>query len=114
MKVEEKWLNDVNSSEATGERTERETRFSFMRKSELAALAVSAILEHRQLLAADQTVYDEWLRATDDPSISSSVLQTLQDEYLARQTRSEAQQEELSEILDALGYVPDVPLESGK
>lgn len=114
MKFEEKRLNELDSSEVTDERMERESRFSSMRKSELEALAVSAILEHRQLLAADQAVYDEWSRASDDPSISSSVLQTLQDEYLARQARSEAQQEELSEILDALGFVPGVPFEGSE
>ncbi|MFS8057515.1 transcriptional repressor TraM, partial [Rhizobium sp. BR 317] len=35
----------------------------------------------------------------------------LQDEYIARQKKSEAQQEELSQIIDALGYIPDVPLD---
>jgi hypothetical protein len=35
----------------------------------------------------------------------------LQQEYTARQKKSEAQQEELSEIIDALGYIPEVPLE---
>lgn len=94
-----------------GERNERETRYVSMQKSELEALAVSAIHEHRRLLAADQAVYEEWSRANDDPSISGSVLQTLQDEYIARQKISKAQQEELSEILDALGFIPVVPFE---
>ncbi|NTF44043.1 hypothetical protein A6U86_29245 [Rhizobium sp. AC27/96] len=105
-------MAEVGSSET--ERDGRAAGYGSMQRSELETLAVAAIREHRQLVAADQVVYDEWLRASDDPSISSSVLQTLQDEYLARQKRSEAQQEELSEILDALGYVPDVALESGE
>ncbi|MBK5570821.1 transcriptional repressor TraM [Ensifer sp. SSB1] len=84
------------------------SRYGSMGMAELEMLAVSAIREHRVLLAADQAVYEEWLHASDDPSISSAVLQTLQDEYLARQKKSEAQQAELSEILDALGFVPDV------
>lgn len=103
-------MKDASSSGAD-EGIGRDSRYSSMQKSELEVLAVLAIREHRQLLAADQAVYEEWLRACGDPAIAGSVLQTLQDEYLARQNRSEAQQEELSEIIDALGYVPDVPLD---
>lgn len=103
-------MKDASSSGAK-EKIGRQSRCGLMQKSELEVLAVSAILEHRRLLAADQAVYDEWSRASDDPSTSSSVLQTLQDEYIARQKKSEAHQEKLSEILDALGYVPDVPFE---
>ena len=88
---------------------ERKPRYDLIKKPELEALAVSAIHEHRKLLDADQAVYDEWSRASDDPLISGSVLQTLQDEYIERQKRSEAQQKELSDILDALGFVPHVP-----
>ncbi|ARQ13587.1 transcriptional repressor TraM (plasmid) [Rhizobium etli] len=103
-------MKDAGPSDV--ERNPRKPRYDSMEKSELKALAVLAIREHRQLLAADQAVYEEWLRASDDPSITSSVFQTLQNEYLARQKRSGAQQEELSEILDALGFVPDVPLDN--
>ena len=109
---EKKRMDEESSSKA--EKCEMRPRYDLMQKSELEALAISAIREHRRLLAADQAVYDEWSRASDDRSISSSVLQTLQDEYLLRQKRSEAQQEELSEILDALGYIPDVPIEDGE
>ncbi|PDT82251.1 transcriptional repressor TraM [Sinorhizobium sp. BJ1] len=104
-------MNDESSSEAVG--SEKQSRYDSMQKSELEALAVSAIAEHRRLLEADQTVYEEWLRASEDPSISGSVLQTLQNEYLKRQKRSEAQQEELSDMLDALGFVPDVRFDDG-
>ncbi|WP_428411873.1 transcriptional repressor TraM [Pararhizobium sp.] len=85
-------------------------RYSSMQKSELEVLAIAAIHEHRNLLAADAAVYEEWTCANDDPTITSSVLRSLQDEYLARQERSEAQQRKLSEIIDALGYVPEVPV----
>ncbi|WEX91407.1 transcriptional repressor TraM (plasmid) [Sinorhizobium garamanticum] len=102
-------MNDMGSSEVHDESNEKEARYSVMTRSDLEALAVSAICEHRRLLEVDQAVYEEWLRANDDPSISSSELQTLQDEYIARQKISEAQQEELSEILDALGFIPVVP-----
>ncbi|WP_065091832.1 transcriptional repressor TraM [Rhizobium leucaenae] len=93
--------------------TEGTSRYGSTSKSELEALAVSAIRDHRALLAADQVVYEEWSRASEDLSTSSAVLQTLQDEYLARQKKSEAQQAELSEILDALGFVPDVRFNDG-
>lgn len=102
-------MNDVGSSEANDHRKATGSRYRSMHKSELEALAVSAISEHRSLLAADEAVYEEWTRASADPSVSSAVLKNLQDEYIARQKKSEAQQEELSDIIDALGYVPDVP-----
>ncbi|MDT4851899.1 putative transcriptional repressor TraM [compost metagenome] len=104
-------MEKAGSSKNKG--AERTSRYGSIGKAELERLAVSAIREHRALLAADQAVYEEWLRATDDPSISCAVLQTLQNEYLARQKKSEAQQAELSEILDALGFVPDVRFDDG-
>ena len=58
-------------------------RYSSMQKSELEVLAIAAIHEHRNLLAADAAVYEEWTCANDDPTITSSVLRSLQDEYLA-------------------------------
>ncbi|MCB5204738.1 transcriptional repressor TraM [Neorhizobium sp. T786] len=82
-----------------------------MPKSELKALAISAIREHRRLIEADEAVYAEWMRAYDDPTTPSSILKSLQDEYVARQERAEAQQHELSEILEVLGHVPDVALD---
>lgn len=107
-------MNDVDSSEANDERNVRESRFSSVQKMELEALVVSAIREHRRLLAADEAVYEEWTRAAGGLSVSNAVLKTLQDEYVARQRKSEAQQEELSEMIDALGYVPEVPLDDDK
>ncbi|MDS7598441.1 transcriptional repressor TraM (plasmid) [Agrobacterium tumefaciens] len=76
--------------------------------SRLEEMAVSAIKEHRALLAADQDVYDEWIRASEDPSVPSFIAQSLQDEYLARQKISEAQQKKLSDLIDRLGFVPAV------
>ncbi|MGV4797449.1 transcriptional repressor TraM [Rhizobium sp. F40D2] len=38
-------------------------------------------------------------------------LRALQNEYVARQKKSEAKQKELSEIIDVLGYIPQVPLD---
>lgn len=101
-------MNDPSSSKASEERNEREPRYSSMQKSELEVLAVAAIREHRHLIAADEAVYEEWTRASADPSVSAAVFNSLQDEYVARQKKSEAQQEVLSEIIDALGYVPEV------
>lgn len=109
MSFEEKRMNDAETSETEGR--ERNPRFCSMPKEALEELAVSAIHEHRRLLAADEAVYEEWIRASGDPSVSIDVLANLQDEYLARQKKSEAQQEELSQIIDALGYIPDVPLD---
>ncbi|MGO7169624.1 transcriptional repressor TraM [Rhizobium leguminosarum] len=104
-------MNKASSSDGNGQEKEKESRFSSTQQSELEALAVSAILEHRRLIAADEAVYEEWTRATSDPSVSSAVLKSLQEEYVARQKKSEAKQQELSEIIDALGYVPQVPVD---
>ncbi|CAN7641688.1 transcriptional repressor TraM [Pararhizobium sp. LjRoot238] len=90
-------MNDVGSS-----------RYSSMQESELEVLAIAAIREHRNLIAADEAVYEQWTRASADPSVSAAVLKCLQDEYVARQKKSEAQQEVLSEIIDVLGYVPEI------
>lgn len=102
-------MNDAKSSET--DKSERDPRFRSMPKEALEELAVSAIHEHRRLLAADEAVYEEWTRASGDPSVSTDMLANLQDEYIARQNKAEAQQEELSQIIDALGYIPDVALD---
>ncbi|AUW47699.1 MULTISPECIES: transcriptional repressor TraM [Rhizobium] len=101
-------MNDADSSEINNEKQERPSRYSSMQESQLEVLAVAAIREHRHLIAADEAVYEEWTRASGDPSVSGAVLKSLQDEYVARQNKSEAQQEVLSEIIDALGYIPEV------
>jgi hypothetical protein len=77
-------------------------------RAKLEQLAVSAIREHRALLASDQLAYEEWTRASEDPSVPTFIMQTLQEEYLSRQKRSEAQQEKLSDIIELLGFVPAV------
>lgn len=107
-------MKDVNSSETNDEPKPVGSCFRSMEKSELEGRAVSAIREHRRLIVADEAVYEEWTRASADPSVSSAVLESLQQEYVARQKKSEAQQEELSEIIDALGYIPDVPLDDNE
>ncbi|SCX31607.1 transcriptional repressor TraM [Agrobacterium rosae] len=101
-------MNDVNSSETNDEAKKRRSSYGSMKKSELEALAIAAIKEHRRLIVADEAVYDEWTRASSDPTLSRTVVESLQREYTARQEKSAAQQEELSEIIDVLGYVPDV------
>ncbi|MBD9627961.1 transcriptional repressor TraM [Ensifer sp. ENS06] len=99
----------MNSSETNEEAKPIGSRFHSMQKAELEALAISAIREHRRLIVADEAVYAEWNRASSDPSVSSDIMESLQQEYAACQTKSEAQQEELSEMIEALGYIPEVP-----
>ncbi|OWO91532.1 transcriptional regulator [Rhizobium esperanzae] len=103
----------MSESDASGEPEENEgaSRYSSLTKTELEALAVSALLKHRSMLGADEAVYEEWLSASRDPTVSSDVLQTLQDEYFLRQKKAQDQQEELSEIIDALGYIPFISSE---
>lgn len=84
-----------------------------MPKAELEALAVEQIREQRRLMAADEAVYEEWLRASNNPDTPADIMKSLQDEYLARQMKAEAQQEQLSRMLDLLGYVPEVRDDSG-
>ena len=101
-------MSNAGSGGRDNQAKKRESHISSTPKSELEALAVSAILEHRRLIAADEAVYEEWTRASSDVGTSSTVLESLQREYTARQQKSASQQEHLSEIIDALGYVPDV------
>lgn len=78
-------------------------------KATLEALVIEKIRAHRRQIESDQHVYDEWLRASEDITVSAMVLQTMQDEYLARQDKADRLQGELSELIDTLGYVPVVP-----
>jgi hypothetical protein len=102
-------MQDAGLSQA--ERDQRKPQYDLIDKAELEALTASAIREHRRLLAADQAVYEEWLRASEDPRTANSVLETLQEEHFERQARAAAQQDELSDMLDALGFVPAVPID---
>ncbi len=88
---------------------EVELLLSVMDRASLEATAVEKIRAHRRQIESDQQVYDEWVRASEDTTVSAMVLQTMQDEYLARQEKADQLQEELSELIDTLGYVPDVP-----
>lgn len=88
---------------------EVELLLSVMDRASLEAIAVEKIREHRRQIESDQQVYDEWVRASEDTTVSAMVLQTMQDEYLARQQKADELQEELSELIDTLGYVPQVP-----
>lgn len=101
----------VNHLSPDEDRADRRLRYSKTAKHDLERLTVSAIKEHRRLFESDQTVYDEWERVSDEPTASPSVVQSLQEEYLRRRTKTAAQQELLADLIDALGYVPDVPLD---
>ena len=100
-------MEEMAPSRISGEQNGAD--FGSMDKFKLEKKAVAAIQEHRRLLVADEAVYEAWCRAKEDPSTSSAVLQTLQDEYLSRQRKSDEQQRDLAKIVDALGYIPDVP-----
>ncbi|AYD05298.1 TraR antiactivator (plasmid) [Neorhizobium sp. NCHU2750] len=78
-------------------------------KATLEALVIEKIRAHRRQIESDQLVYDEWVRASEDTTVSAMVLQAMQDAYLARQDKADRLQEELSELIDTLGYVPAVP-----
>ncbi|MFN7027686.1 MAG: transcriptional repressor TraM [Pseudorhizobium sp.] len=86
-------------------------KYEQMPKNELEALVIKAIREHRRLLAADELVYEEWTTTEGNPIAPQSVVQALQGEHLLRQAKSRAQQHQLSQMLDALGYVPHVPVD---
>lgn len=80
-----------------------------MDRAELEAAAIAAIRQHRDLLESDQEIYSEWQRASSDPSTPGAVLKLLQDEYLSRQRKSAAQKDQLSEIIEILGFIPPLP-----
>ncbi len=103
-----------SGASADSAKADKAVPYCSMSPSDLEALAVAAIQEHRRLLAADEEVYEEWVRASEDPTTPAAVRQTLQDEHVSRQEKSEAQQYELARIIDALGFVPSVPDDDGQ
>lgn len=100
-------MKDVHSSDADEQYGLPD--YGAMAKCELEDQTVAAIREYRRLIAADEAVYAEWLRVDEDPSAPDSVRLSMQAEYLARQKRSERHQNRLAAMIDALGYVPEVP-----
>lgn len=80
-------------------------------REELERRVLSAIIEHRQLFESDQAVYEEWERASEAPQTAPAIIQSLQEEYRRRRAKTAAQQERLANLIDALGYVPDVPVD---
>lgn len=80
-------------------------------RDELERRVLSAIIEHRQLFESDQAVYEEWERASEAPQTPPAIIQSLQEEYRRRRAKTAAQQERLANLIDALGYVPDVPVD---
>jgi len=100
---------DVDHQSSDEERETRRLQYSKTDRVDLELLTVSAIGEHRRLFTADQSVYEEWERALADPNIPPNIAQSIQSEYLRRRAKTAAQQEVLSDLIDCLGYVPDVP-----
>jgi len=100
---------NVDHQASDEERESRRRQYSSADRVDLELLAVSAIYEHRRLFAADQSVYEEWERAFVDPNTPPTITQSLQSEYLRRRAKTAAQQEVLSDLIDCLGYVPNVP-----
>jgi len=102
---------NVDHQSSNEDRERRQLQYSRTSKRDLELLAVSAIKEHRQLFEADQSVYEEWERAFNDATMAPALTQSLQDEYKRRRAKTAAQQELLADLIDALGYVPDVPVD---
>jgi hypothetical protein len=84
------------------------SQYALMNKQDLESAIILAIREHRRAIEADQAVYEEWDRTASDPNSPASLVQSLQNEYMARQEKLLAQQCRLAELIDALGYVPHV------
>lgn len=104
---------NVDHQSSTEDRERRRVELAGAAKADLEALAMSAILEHRRLFESDQAVYEEWERAANDPTSAPTVTQSLQDEYMRRRAETAEQQELLADLIDVLGYVPDVPVDEG-
>lgn len=80
-----------------------------MSKAELELVVIDAIRQHRCLMEADQVVYEEWERSSEDPCVPLEQVEKLEAECLRRQKLTAEQQDTLSELLDILGYIPEVP-----
>jgi hypothetical protein len=90
-------------------RAARRLWYETLDKAELEALTIAAIREHRALFSSDEAAYEAWVAAQQDEQTPRARLEDLQADYLARQKRAAAQQDELSDMLDVLGFVPNLP-----
>ena len=86
-------------------------RLATLTTAELEPIVIEAMREHRRLMESDQVVYDEWERSKLDCSVPFAQVVSLEAECLARRKKTLAQQNQLADLLDILGYIPKVPTE---
>jgi TraR antiactivator len=102
-------MHDAENADDEEDRASRILAYTALDKADLEAEAVAAIRQLRLLTATAQVLYDDWLRAEEDPTSSKSVLRQMQEDYLRRQRGLCDKQNAVSELIDALGYVPEIP-----
>lgn len=101
-------MTERNRVIAHDDRQQRKLRYTELDDEALTEQVVAAILTHRSLVEADQVVYSDWMTACDSPGVSATVVRALQEEYVLRQQKTLAQQAELEDMLDVLGFIPEV------
>jgi hypothetical protein len=101
-------VNDSENREVE-DREVRLARLAAMDRAELEGLTIEAIKAHRRTAESDQLLFDDWLKTAEDSTTPVHVRQALQDQYFHRQKKTGEQVDLLGDMIEALGYVPDVP-----
>jgi TraR antiactivator len=102
-------MHDADEIDHDAGRADRLSAFSALEKDELEQQAIAAIRELRILVATADILYDEWVKADEDPASPATVRSAMQADYLHRQRALGEKRMTLSAMLDVLGYIPEVP-----
>jgi TraR antiactivator len=101
-------MQDAEDADQDAERMKRISAYSALEKAELEAQAIVAVKQLRLLVATAQILYEQWVEAEEDPTSPATVIRAMQADYLERQRGLADKQNDVSEMLEALGYVPDI------
>lgn len=100
----------VDDRNVVGEfKTACDEAFQDLKPPELEHLVVAAILEHRFLLSKADFADREWGMAKDAQEVDHTVVAKLKRDRSRAQAVHRAHQLVLNEMLERLGYIPDVP-----
>lgn len=79
------------------------------RRAELERLAIAAIREHRELIAAAEAADEALHPGEGEPDLSPECRASLEEVCLKRRLRMSVQQHVLNNLINQLGFIPDVP-----
>ncbi|SFB63596.1 Transcriptional repressor TraM [Rhizobium sp. NFR07] len=102
-------MHDADEIDHDARCPDRVSAFSGLEKDELEQQAIATIRELRLMVATADILYEEWVKAEEDPASPATVIRAMQADYLQRQRALGEKRTTLSAMLDVLGYIPEVP-----